>query len=242
MHESSPSPAHRPASAARPPCASRATARARHLRAARAIGSTRSPRRDSRGRRRRRCAVVADVTQRSRHDTRSSRSAVERFGRLDVMICNAGFGIYGAIDADRAAQMRRLIDVNYHRHLPRGARRAAGVPAAAAAAISSSSRRSSASAACRTWARTRRRNSRRSDWPNGCAPSCVGTRIHVTRGLSVSTETEFFDVMTRAVGLRHARRAARGRAPSRSRTPSRGRSSDRAGGLSLIASRAASAC
>ena len=27
---------------------------------------------------------------------------VDRFGRLDVMMCNAGFGIDGAIDDDRA--------------------------------------------------------------------------------------------------------------------------------------------
>jgi short-subunit dehydrogenase len=38
--------------------------------------------------------------------------AVERFGRLDVMICNAGFGVYGAIDQVEPARMRRLLDVN----------------------------------------------------------------------------------------------------------------------------------
>src|SRR5690349_18762577 len=40
-------------------------------------------------------------------------SAVERFGRLDVMICNAGFGIAGAIDEISPEQMRELVDVNY---------------------------------------------------------------------------------------------------------------------------------
>ena len=39
--------------------------------------------------------------------------AVERFGRLDVMICNAGFGIYGAIDDITPEQMHKLVDVNY---------------------------------------------------------------------------------------------------------------------------------
>jgi short-subunit dehydrogenase len=38
--------------------------------------------------------------------------AVQRFGRLDAMICNAGFGLYGAIDAIEPARMRRLLDVN----------------------------------------------------------------------------------------------------------------------------------
>lgn len=40
-------------------------------------------------------------------------STVERFGTLDVMMCNAGFGIYGAIDDVAPDQMRRLMDINY---------------------------------------------------------------------------------------------------------------------------------
>ena len=35
------------------------------------------------------------------------------FGRLDVMMCNAGFGIDGAIDDITPAQMQKLMDVNY---------------------------------------------------------------------------------------------------------------------------------
>src|SRR5437667_9358797 len=38
---------------------------------------------------------------------------VERFGRLDVMMCNAGFGIYGAIDDIAPDQMKKLMDINY---------------------------------------------------------------------------------------------------------------------------------
>ena len=56
--------------------------------------------------------VVADVTRElDMHDLVAR--AVERFGRLDVMICNAGFGIYGAIDDIAPAQMQKLMDVNY---------------------------------------------------------------------------------------------------------------------------------
>jgi len=40
-------------------------------------------------------------------------ATVERFGRLDVMMCNAGFGIYGAIDDITPDQMKKLMDVNY---------------------------------------------------------------------------------------------------------------------------------
>jgi NADP-dependent 3-hydroxy acid dehydrogenase YdfG len=56
--------------------------------------------------------LVADV---SREDdmARFVAAAVERFGRLDVMMCNAGFGIYGAIDRVTPEQMRRIVDVNF---------------------------------------------------------------------------------------------------------------------------------
>ena len=56
--------------------------------------------------------VVADVTRPEDMD-RFVAAAVERFGRLDVMICNAGFGIAGAIDDIAPEQMRNLVDVNY---------------------------------------------------------------------------------------------------------------------------------
>jgi short-subunit dehydrogenase len=35
------------------------------------------------------------------------------FGRLDVMICNAGIGFHGALDETSEEVMRRLMDVNY---------------------------------------------------------------------------------------------------------------------------------
>ncbi len=35
------------------------------------------------------------------------------FGRLDIMICNAGFGYYGAIDEMDPEIMRRMMDVNF---------------------------------------------------------------------------------------------------------------------------------
>src|SRR4051812_25757336 len=56
--------------------------------------------------------IVADVARASDMD-RFVAATVERFGRLDAMICNAGFGIAGAIDDITPEQMRELIDVNY---------------------------------------------------------------------------------------------------------------------------------
>ena len=54
----------------------------------------------------------ADVTRELEMQDLVAR-AVERFGRLDVMICNAGFGIYGAIDDITSSQMHKLVDINY---------------------------------------------------------------------------------------------------------------------------------
>jgi 3-oxoacyl-[acyl-carrier protein] reductase len=56
--------------------------------------------------------VVADVTS-ELEMVRFVERTMERFGRLDVMMCNAGFGVYGAIDDISADQMRKLMDVNY---------------------------------------------------------------------------------------------------------------------------------
>lgn len=40
-------------------------------------------------------------------------AAVQRFGRLDVMVNNAGYGVRGRVDETPAEDYRRLMDVNY---------------------------------------------------------------------------------------------------------------------------------
>jgi short-subunit dehydrogenase len=40
-------------------------------------------------------------------------AALDHFERLDVMICNAGYGVYGAIDAVATDAMQHVFDVNY---------------------------------------------------------------------------------------------------------------------------------
>jgi short-subunit dehydrogenase len=57
-------------------------------------------------------AIVADVTREADMDSFVA-AAVDRFARLDVMLCNAGFGIAGAIDEIAPGQMQKLIDVNF---------------------------------------------------------------------------------------------------------------------------------
>ena len=56
--------------------------------------------------------IVADVTSEADMAMFVAKT-VERFGRLDVMMCNAGFGVYGAIDDIASDQMKKLMDVNY---------------------------------------------------------------------------------------------------------------------------------
>jgi len=60
-----------------------------------------------------RAAVVAmDVTREGDVQALVD-AAVREFGRLDVMICNAGFGYYGPIDETPADIMQRMMDVNF---------------------------------------------------------------------------------------------------------------------------------
>jgi NAD(P)-dependent dehydrogenase (short-subunit alcohol dehydrogenase family) len=57
-------------------------------------------------------AVTSDVT-REEDLTRLVARAREVFGRLDLMICNAGFGYYGTVEDTPPDVMRRMIDVNF---------------------------------------------------------------------------------------------------------------------------------
>jgi short-subunit dehydrogenase len=56
-------------------------------------------------------AVPGDVTRESDMSAFVSR-AVETFGRLDVMICNAGIGYHGTLEETPPDVMRRVVDVN----------------------------------------------------------------------------------------------------------------------------------
>lgn len=144
-------------------------------------------------------AVAADVTREEDMSTFVAQ-AVERFGRLDVMMCNAGFGIAGAIDAITPDQMRKLIDVNFM-----------GTYYAARAALAIFRRQSrghlifvSSIVGKRgvpymgAYAATK--------FAQVGLAECVraelaGSNIHATVVFPVSTETEFFGVMTEETGV-----------------------------------------
>jgi NADP-dependent 3-hydroxy acid dehydrogenase YdfG len=56
-------------------------------------------------------AVPGDVTREGDMDALVAR-AVEAFGAIDVMVCNAGIGYHGPLDETPPAAMRRIVDVN----------------------------------------------------------------------------------------------------------------------------------
>jgi short-subunit dehydrogenase len=143
-------------------------------------------------------AVPADVTREDDMDGFTAR-AVERFGRLDAMMCNAGFGIAGAIDDITSGQMQKLMDVNY-----------TGTFLAARAALRVFRRQGHGhiviissivgkrgvpymgAYAATKFAQVGLAECLRAE--------LAGTDIHVTVVYPVSTETEFFAVMSHETG------------------------------------------
>jgi NADP-dependent 3-hydroxy acid dehydrogenase YdfG len=126
-------------------------------------------------------------------------SAVDRFGRLDVMICNAGFGIAGAIDQISPEQMRELVDVNYmgtfyaaRAALPVFRRQGRGHVIIVSSIVGKRGVPYMGAYAATKFAQAGMAECLRAE--------VAGTPIHVSVVYPVSTETEFFDVMTRETG------------------------------------------
>ena len=148
-------------------------------------------------------AFPADVTRESDMAAFVA-AAVERFGRLDVMMCNAGFGIYGAIDAVSPADMQRLMDINYM-----------GTFLAARAALPVFRRQNSGHVIVISSIVGKRGVPymgpySATKFAQAGMAECLraevkGSPIHVSVVYPISTETEFFSVMTRESG--HATRA-----------------------------------
>jgi NADP-dependent 3-hydroxy acid dehydrogenase YdfG len=148
-------------------------------------------------------AIAADVT-READMNRFVASALERFGRLDVMICNAGFGIYGTPDSITADQMRELIDVNYlgtfyaiRAALPVFRRQTTGHVIVLSSIVGKRGVPYMGAYAATKFAQVGLAECLRAE--------LYGSNIHVSVVFPISTETEFFDVMTKASG--HATRA-----------------------------------
>jgi short-subunit dehydrogenase len=142
--------------------------------------------------------LVADVTQADDMD-RFVAATIERFGRLDVMICNAGFGVAGAIDQVSPAQMQKLVDVNYTGtfHAARAAlapfrRQNAGHLVIVSSIVGKRGVPYMGAYAATKFAQVGLAECLRAE--------LAGSPIHVSVVFPVSTDTEFFDVMVGETG------------------------------------------
>jgi short-subunit dehydrogenase len=128
-------------------------------------------------------------------------ATVERFGRLDVMICNAGFGIAGAIDTIAPDQMRKLLEINYlgTYHAARAAlavfrRQERGHLIIVSSIVGRRGVPFMGAYAATKFAQVGLAECLRAE--------LAGSGIHVTAVFPISTDTEFFDVMTHETGRR----------------------------------------
>jgi NAD(P)-dependent dehydrogenase (short-subunit alcohol dehydrogenase family) len=58
------------------------------------------------------CPVQLDVTK-SEEIASAVQQVVERFGRVDVLVNNAGIGYFGAIEESEEAEVRRMFEINF---------------------------------------------------------------------------------------------------------------------------------
>jgi short-subunit dehydrogenase len=126
--------------------------------------------------------------------------AVSRFGRLDVMICNAGFGVYGAIDAVKPEQMQKVMEVNYfgmyyatRAALPVFRRQNSGHLIVVSSIVGKRGVPYVGAYAATKFAQVGMAECLRAE--------LAGSNIHVSIVFPVSTDTEFFSVMTGESGF-----------------------------------------
>jgi short-subunit dehydrogenase len=150
-------------------------------------------------------AVPADVTRAADMDAFVART-VERFGRLDVMMCNAGFGIAGAIDDIAPDQMQKLMDINYtgtyhatRAALPLFRRQRSGHVIMVSSIVGKRGVPFMGAYSATKFAQVGLAECLRSE--------LRGSGIYVSVVYPVSTETEFFEVMSRETGTAVTRAA-----------------------------------
>lgn len=144
-------------------------------------------------------AVTADVTNADDMQTFVD-TAVAAFGRLDVMMCNAGYGLYGEIDRVTPDQMRAVMDVNYlgtfnaaRAALPVFRRQQRGHTIIVSSIVGRRGIPFMGPYSATKFAQVGLAESLRAEVQD--------TPLKVSIVYPVSTETEFFDVMTRTSGF-----------------------------------------
>jgi len=144
-------------------------------------------------------AVAGDVTSEADMDA-LVQAAVDRFGRLDVMICNAGIGYHGRLDETPRDAMRRVVDVNLM-----------GTLYAASAALAVMRRQGQGHIIAVSSIVGRRGIGGSSVYSASKAAQVglieslraefVGTKLHASVVYPVSTTTEFHDAIARDFGF-----------------------------------------
>jgi short-subunit dehydrogenase len=143
-------------------------------------------------------AVQMDVTSET-DVARAIARAREAFGRLDIMICNAGFGYYGTVEETPAATMQRMMDVNFMGTFL-GARAALPVFRAQGAGhllIVSSIVGQRGIAQMSGYSATK---AAQVGFAEALRTEFAGTAVHVSVVYPVSTDTEFKSAMERDFG------------------------------------------
>jgi short-subunit dehydrogenase len=142
--------------------------------------------------------IAGDVT-RDEDMQRLIARTVEMFGNLDVMICNAGIGLAGAIDDVAPEQMRRIMDVNYfgtfyaaRAALPVFRRQRRGHLILVSSIVGKRGVPYMGAYSATKFAQVGMAECLRAE--------VAGSDIHVSVVYPVSTDTEFFDVMSRETG------------------------------------------
>lgn len=143
-------------------------------------------------------AVVADVTHEEDMHQLVQRS-VDRFQRLDVMICNAGFGVEGSADDVSSDLMRKLMEINYlgtffaaRAALPFFRRQGSGHLIFVSSIVGKRGVPHMGAYSATKFAQVGLAESLRAE--------LVGSGIHVSVVFPVSTDTEFMDVMEKESG------------------------------------------
>lgn len=143
-------------------------------------------------------AVPGDVTSESDMRALVAR-AVETYGRLDVMLCNAGIGYHDAFEATPTAVMRRLVDVNVmgtlyaaHAAIAQFRTQHAGHIIATSSIVGRRGIPGSSVYSATKFAQV--------GLIEGLRAELAGTNIHASLVYPISTETEFHRAITRDFG------------------------------------------
>jgi NAD(P)-dependent dehydrogenase (short-subunit alcohol dehydrogenase family) len=143
--------------------------------------------------------VVADVTQ-PLDMQRFVDTVIDEFGQLDVMLCNAGYGIYGEIDRVTPEQMQAVMDVNFFGtfHATRAAlpvfrKQGHGHTIVVSSIVGQRGIPFMGPYSATKFAQVGLAECLRAE--------LAGTGLHVSVVYPISTETEFFTVMSRNSGF-----------------------------------------